>query len=225
VPKKTLLSWSSGKDSAWALHVLRRRTDLKIVGLVTTINEVHQRVAIHGVRRELLERQAEAVELPLQIVDLPSPCSNDDYESAMRSLLSEARGAGVECMAFGDLFLQDIRRYREEKMAGTGISPLFPLWEMDTRQLAGEMIGAGLRAYVSCLDPKKVPATCAGREFNDELLRNLPPDVDPCGENGEFHTFAFDGPMFARPLRIAPGEVVTRDGFVYADLMFALNGS
>lgn len=225
MPKKTLLSWSSGKDSAWALHVLRRQTDLEIVGLVTTINEVHQRVAIHGVRRELLERQAEAVELPLQIVDLPSPCSNDDYESAMRSLISEARGSGVECMAFGDLFLQDIRRYREEKMAGTGITPLFPLWEMDTRQLAGEMIGRGLRAYVSCLDPKKVPVSCAGREFNDELLRNLPPEVDPCGENGEFHTFAFDGPMFARPLRIAPGEVVTRDGFVYADLMFAPNGS
>jgi uncharacterized protein (TIGR00290 family) len=225
VPKKTLLSWSSGKDSAWALHVLRRRTDLEIVGLVTTLNEVHQRVAIHGVRRELLERQAQEVELPLQLVDLPSPCSNDDYESAMRRLISEARGSGVECMAFGDLFLQDIRRYREEKMAGTGITPLFPLWGMDTRQLAGEMIGGGLRAYVSCLDPKKVPATCAGREFNDELLRNLPPDVDPCGENGEFHTFAFDGPMFARPLHIAPGEVVTRDGFVYADLMFAPNGS
>ncbi len=219
MPKKTLLSWSSGKDSAWALHVLRRRTDLEVVGLVTTLNEVHQRVAIHGVRRELLEYQAETVGLPLRIVDLPSPCSNDEYESAMRRLISSARDSGVECMAFGDLFLQDIRRYREEKMAGTGVTPLFPLWEMDTRVLAREMIGGGLRAFVSCLDPKQVPMDCAGREFNDELLRSLPPGVDPCGENGEFHTFAFDGPMFAHPLSVVPGEVVERDGFVYADLL------
>ncbi len=219
MPKKTLLSWSSGKDSAWALQVLRRRIDLEVVGLVTTLNEVHQRVAIHGVRRQLLEHQAEAVGLPLHIVDLPSPCSNDQYECAMRSLISETRDSGVECMAFGDLFLEDIRRYREEKMAGTGMAPLFPLWKMDTRLLANEMIGQGLRAYVSCLDPKTVPAGFAGREFDHELLRSLPPDVDPCGENGEFHTFAFDGPMFAQPLRIAPGEVVERDGFVYADLL------
>ena len=221
--RKTLLSWSSGKDSAWALHVLRQQPDVEIVGLVTTVNEVHQRVAIHGVRRELLEHQAEAVGLPLRIVHLPSPCSNEEYESAMRVLMAGLRDSGIECMAFGDLFLQDIRRYREEKMWTTGVSPLFPLWEMDTRVLAVEMIAGGLKAYVSCLDPKKVPIAAAGREFDHALLDSLPPDVDPCGENGEFHTFAFAGPMFGRRLPITPGEVVERDGFVYADLLLAEN--
>ena len=221
--KKTLLSWSSGKDSAWALHILRQQTDLEIVGLVTTVNQLHQRIAIHGVRKELLERQAAILGLPLQIVKLPSPCGNQEYEAAMRDLLAESRQAGVECMAFGDLFLEDIRRYREEKMAGTGIAPLFPLWKIDTKMLAKEMISSGLRARISCLDPRKVPVTAAGREFDEDLLNTLPEEVDPCGENGEFHTFALDGPMFAEPLQIRTGEVVERDGYVYADLLLVSN--
>lgn len=217
--KKTLLSWSSGKDSAWALHVLRGMSDVEIVGLMTTVNELHQRVAIHAVRLELLQRQAEALGLPLQVIDLPSPCTNSQYEAAMEKFVAESKQRGIECMAFGDLFLADIREYRETKLAGTGITPLFPLWLAPTDRLAKEMISSGLRAVVTCVDPQQVPPSFAGREFNEQFLEDLPNHVDPCGERGEFHTFAFDGPMFEKPVSVELGVIVERDGFIYADLL------
>ena len=217
--KKTLLSWSSGKDSAWALHMLRQRSDLEIVGLLTTVNQMYQRVAIHAVRFELLERQADAVGLPVHIIDLPHPCTNSQYEAKMAEFIEQSKQAGIECMAFGDLFLQDIKAYRETKLAGTGITPLFPLWQRPTRELAKEMISGGLRAFVTCVDAGQLPASFAGREFNDEFLLTLPDQVDPCGERGEFHTFAFDGPMFSKPVAVELGEITEREGFVYADLL------
>jgi len=217
--KKTLLSWSSGKDSAWALHILRGTPDVEVVGLMTTMNEVHQRVAIHAVRLELLQRQAEALGLPVQVIDLPGPCTNAQYEAAMGKFVDESKRHGIECMAFGDLFLADIKEYREAKLAGTGIAPLFPLWLMPTDRLATEMIANGLRAVVTCVDPQQLPLSFAGREFNEQFLADLPNDVDPCGERGEFHTLAFDGPMFEKPVGIQKGEVVERDGFGYADLL------
>jgi len=186
---------------------------------MTTMNEVHQRVAIHAVRLELLERQAEALGLPVQVIDLPSPCTNAQYEAAMGKFVDESKRHGIECMAFGDLFLADIKEYREAKLAGTGIAPLFPLWLMPTDRLATEMIANGLRAVVTCVDPQQLPLSFAGREFNEQFLADLPDDVDPCGERGEFHTFAFDGPMFEKPVGIQKGEVVERDGFGYADLL------
>ena len=195
---RTLLSWSTGKDSAWALHVLRQRPDVTVVGLVTTVNAAFDRVAMHGVRRTLLEAQAEAAGLPLHVLEIPHPCPNADYERIMGAFVAEQAAAGVEAMAFGDLFLEDIRRYREAKLAGTGIAPLFPLWGIDTGLLAREMIAGGLEAYVTCVDPRKLPASFAGRRFDLDLLADLPPGVDPCAENGEFHTFACAGPMFAR---------------------------
>ena len=216
---RVLLSWSSGKDSAYSLHVLRQNAEVEVVGLLTTVNAAANRVAMHAVRRDLLDAQAEAVGLPLLVVPLPSPCPNEAYEAAMAQALDEARERGVDAVAFGDLFLKDVRRYREERMAGTGLVPLFPLWGRPTRELALEMLAAGLRARISCLDPRVLPPALAGREFDRELLEALPAGVDPCGENGEFHTFAWDGPVFARPLPVRAGEVVTRDGFVFADLL------
>ena len=218
-PKQTLLSWSSGKDSAWALHLLRRRADLEVVGLITTVNQTHQRVAIHAVRIALLQRQAAAAGLALHVIDLPSPCSNDEYEQAMAAFVEESKQRGIQCMAFGDLFLADIREYREAKLSGTGITPLFPLWQMPTDELAREMVRSGLRAIVTCVDPKQLPLSFAGREFNEQFLADLPAHVDPCGERGEFHTFAFDGPMFATALNVEVGEVLERDGFGYADVL------
>jgi uncharacterized protein (TIGR00290 family) len=216
---RTLLSWSTGKDSAWALHVLRRRPDVAVVGLVTTVNAAFGRVAMHGVRRNLLEAQAVAAGLPLHVLDIPHPCPNADYERIMGAFVAEQAAAGIEAMAFGDLFLADIRRYREEKLAGTGIVPLFPLWGIDTGVLAREMIADGLQAYVTCVDPRKLPASFAGRRFDLDLLADLPPSVDPCAENGEFHTFACAGPMFGASIAVATGEIVTRDGFVFCDVM------
>jgi uncharacterized protein (TIGR00290 family) len=216
---RTLLSWSTGKDSAWALHVLRQRLDVAVVGLVTTVNAAFDRVAMHGVRRCLLEAQAEAASLPLHVLDIPHPCPNADYERIMGAFVAEQAAAGVEAMAFGDLFLQDIRRYREAKLAGTGIAPLFPLWGIGTGVLAREMIAGGLEAYVTCVDPRKLPASFAGRRFDLDLLADLPPGVDPCAENGEFHTFACAGPMFGSPIAVTTGEIVTRDGFVFRDLV------
>ena len=216
---RLLLSWSSGKDSAWALHVLRQKNEYDIVGLVTTINENFSRVAMHGVREELLKAQAEAAGLPLWRVPLPHLCANDEYERRMRDLIARARNAGVTHMAFGDLFLEDIRAYREQQLAGTGIAPVFPLWGLDTRQLAHAMIGAGLRAKLSCVDPKQLARDFAGRTFDETLLADLPAGVDPCGERGEFHSFCHAGPMFDRPIAITTGEVVERDGFVFADLL------
>lgn len=222
MPKKTLMSWSSGKDSAWALHVLRAISDIEVVGLMTTVNQVHQRVAIHAVRLELLQRQAEALGLPLEVIDLPSPCTNSQYEAAMGKFVDESKQRGIECMAFGDLFLADIKEYRETKLAGTGITPLFPLWQTPTDLLAKEMVSSGLRAVVTCVDPQQLSLSFAGREFNDQFLVDLPKHVDPCGERGEFHTFAFDGPMFEKPLSIEMGAVVERDGFAYADWLPAV---
>lgn len=202
-----------------SLHVLRRRGDVEVVGLLTTVNETHDRVAMHAVRRALLEAQAEATGLPLRVVSIPWPCPNEAYEAAMALAMDAARKDGVEAVAFGDLFLADIRRYREERLQGTGLEPLFPLWERPTRQLAEEMIGAGLRATLTCVDPAALPPSFAGRDFDAALLADLPDGVDPCGENGEFHTFAWDGPMFRRPVHVSRGEVVARDGFVFADLL------
>jgi uncharacterized protein (TIGR00290 family) len=223
--RKTLLSWSSGKDSAWALHKLRRVSDVEVVGLMTTVNQLHQRVAIHAVRLELLQRQAEALSLPLHIIDLPGPCTNSQYEAAMQRFVDESKRREIECMAFGDLFLEDIREYRETKLAGTGITPLFPLWGSPTDLLAREMIASGLRAVVTCVDPQHLPLSFAGREFNQQFLDDLPSQVDPCGERGEFHTFAFDGPMFEKPVSVEMGAVVERDGFGYADFLYCADKS
>jgi uncharacterized protein (TIGR00290 family) len=216
---KTLLSWSSGKDSAWTLHELRRTSRCEVVGLVTTINDAFDRVAMHAVPTRLLERQAAAAGLPLWKVPLPHPCSNADYEAAMRALLERARTAAVTQMAFGDLFLDDIRAYRERQLADTGLAPIFPLWQRPTRALAAEMIAAGVEAVLTCVDPRALPRRFAGRAFDRDLLADLPPGVDACGERGEFHTFAHAGPMFTAPVPIAVGEIVERDDFVFADLL------
>ena len=213
-----MLCWSSGKDSAWTLHVLRRRRDVEVVGLLTTINTEYERVAMHAVRVALLEAQAEAVGLPLWSVPIPNPCSNQEYESAMGEAMRKALAAGITMMAFGDLFLEDVRRYRETQLAGTGLTPIFPLWGLPTDALARDMVAAGLRARLTCVDPKQLPASFAGREFDAALLADLPASADPCGERGEFHTFAYAGPMFRHPMPIQTGEIVTRDGFVFADL-------
>jgi uncharacterized protein (TIGR00290 family) len=218
---RVLLAWSSGKDSAWALHVLRRREDVQVVGLLTTLNATHDRVAMHAVRRTLLEAQADAVGLPVRIVPIPSPCPNAVYEAAMERALAEARAAAVEAVAFGDLFLEDVRRYREQRMTGTGLVPLFPLWGRPTAELAREMIAGGQRATLTCVDPRVLPASFAGRAFDGDLLRDLPATVDPCGERGEFHSFAWDGPAFRQPVPVRGGGVVERDGFVFADLLLA----
>jgi uncharacterized protein (TIGR00290 family) len=215
---KAILCWSSGKDSAWALHVLRQLQEVEVIGLLTTINEVHDRVAMHAVRVSLLQAQAEAVGLPLWTVSIPNPCSNQQYEMAMGTAIQRALAAGVSVMAFGDLFLEDVRRYRESQLAGTGLAPLFPIWGLSTRRLAREMISAGLRARLTCVDPKQIHTSFVGREFDDALLADLPATADPCGERGEFHTFAYAGPMFHHPVPIQTGEIVTRDGFVFADL-------
>jgi len=221
--RKALVSWSSGKDSAWALHVVRQRGDVEVVGLVTTVNREHGRVAMHAVREELLDLQARAAGLPLVKVPLPWPCSNDQYEAAMSAAVARARGEGVTAMIFGDLFLEDIRRYREEKLAGTGVDPLFPLWKLPTDRLAREMLAAGLRAVLTCVDPRQLPARFVGREFDESLLAELPAGVDPCGERGEFHTFAWNGPMLKRAVPVRAGEVVERDGFAFADFAPAGN--
>ena len=220
---KTLVSWSSGKDSAWTVHVLRQRGDVEIAGLLTTINEAAQRVAMHAVRVDVLKAQADALGLPLWQIPIPSPCPNDVYERAMAAAVQRAVAEGFTQIAFGDLFLEDIRRYREERLAGTGLAPLFPLFgaDTDTPALAREMIAAGVRARITCLNPKVLDRSFAGREFDRALLTDLPPGVDPCAERGEFHTCAYDGPMFSRPVPIETGITVERDGFVFTDLTIA----
>jgi uncharacterized protein (TIGR00290 family) len=222
---KTLASWSSGKDSAWMVHVLRQRGDAAIGGLITTINEPAQRVAMHAVRVDLVRAQAEALQLPLRLIPIPSPCSNEAYERAMHLAVADAVRDGFTHVAFADLFLQDIRRYREDKLAGSGLDPLFPLFDADTPKLARAMTAAGLRARITCVDPRQLDRRFAGREFDESLLDDLPPSVDPCGEHGEFHTFAYDGPMFARPIPIETGETVERDGFVFTDLKSIISSS
>lgn len=218
---KALLSWSSGKDSAWALHVLRQRGEVDVVGLLTTVNRVHDRVAMHAVRSELLRAQARAAALPLWEVPIPSPCSNAEYEAAMGEAMARAKADGITTVAFGDLFLEDIRAYREQKLAAAGMTPVFPIWGIPTDALARDMIAGGLRARLTCVDPKQLAASFAGREFDAALLADLPPGVDPCGERGEFHTFAYAGPMFRAPVAVRLGDVVERDGFVFADLTAA----
>jgi uncharacterized protein (TIGR00290 family) len=216
--QKCLVSWSSGKDSAWTVHVLRRRPDVHLAGILTTVNEKYQRVAMHAVREELLEAQADALGLPLWKVPIPSPCPNEVYERAMAAAVERAVAQGFTHVAFGDLFLEDIRRYREEKLAGTGLTPLFPLFGVDTTHLAREMIDAGLKARLTCVNPNVLDRRFAGRDFDASLLDELPASVDPCGERGEFHSFAYAGPMFSRPISIRSGELVERDGFVFADV-------
>ncbi|HUJ88068.1 MAG TPA: ATP-binding protein [Burkholderiales bacterium] len=215
---RVMLSWSSGKDSAWALHCLRSNREIELAGLFTTVNLEFDRVAMHGVRRSLLEAQAASIGLPLFVIPIPNPCPNAVYEAAMAEFVAQARTLGTTHFAFGDLFLEDVRRYRIDKLAGTGVEPLFPLWGRPTRALAREMVDKGLRAYLSCVDPKQAPRAWAGRLFDRKFVDEMPEGIDPCAEHGEFHTFAFDGPMFARPVSVAPGEIVERDGFVFADL-------
>lgn len=218
---KAWMSWSSGKDSAWALYAAKRRDTVDIVALLTTLNGKFSRVAMHGVREDLLDAQAAALGLPLIKVPLPWPCPNEAYEQAMAQAMERARAEGITRMIFGDLFLEDIRKYREEKLAPTGIQPLFPIWGQDTRRLAREMVEAGLRAKLTCIDPKRLAGRFAGRTFDARLLDELPQNIDPCGENGEFHTFAFAGPMFRQTIPVQTGEVAERDGFVYADVFSA----
>jgi uncharacterized protein (TIGR00290 family) len=219
--KRILLSWSSGKDCAWALHVLRRRADVEVVGMLTTLNTEFNRVAMHGTQRAVLEAQAAAAQLPLWIVPLPWPCSNEIYEQRMKAACDRAVAERVDGIAFGDLFLQDVRAYREKQMQPTGLEPLFPLWEIPTGELAREIIAAGLRAKLVCVDTGQLPGSFAGRDFDDSLLRELPAHVDPCGERGEFHSCAYAGPMFAHPLALMQGQVVHREAFVYADFALA----
>ena len=222
-PERALLAWSSGKDSAFSLHVLREQ-GVEVTGLLTTINDAFDRVAMHAVRLELLRAQADAVGLPLVEVRIPWPCPNEAYEAAMAEALAAARERGTTAVAFGDLFLEDVRRYREERMSGTGLVPLFPLWGRPTRALAEEMIAVGQQAVLTCVDPRALPRAFAGRAFDAALLRDLPAEVDPCGERGEFHSFAWDGPAFRHPVPVRVGEVVDRDGFVFADLLPGAGG-
>ncbi len=217
--RKLWLSWSSGKDSAWSLHLLRQRGEYEVVALLTTLNDGAKRVAMHAVRETLLEAQAASLDLPLVKVPIPPQCPNALYEEAMAGAMAQARAEGVQHVAFGDLFLEDIRRYREEKLHAVAMNAVFPVWGLDTRELAREMAGSGLRAILTCVDPKQLDSRFAGRIFDEKLLLELPPEVDPCGERGEFHTFAFAGPMFRNPLAVRAGEVVTRDGFVFADVL------
>ncbi|HXW54682.1 MAG TPA: hypothetical protein VEJ67_02955 [Candidatus Cybelea sp.] len=216
---KAWLAWSSGKDSAWALHTIRQSKEVEVVALLTTINRTHQRVAMHATREGLVERQAAAAGLPLVKVPIPSPCSNQEYEWAMDAAMARAREEGVRHVVFGDLFLEDIRAYREKKLAACGMTPVFPLWRRDTRCLAEAMLAGGLSAFLTCVDPRKLERRFAGRHFDVNLLAEIPPEVDPCGENGEFHTFANAGPMFDRIIPVSVGEIVERDGFVFADLL------
>ncbi len=219
VVKRVLLSWSSGKDSAWALHVLRQQSDVEVVGLLTTVNEHFERVAMHGVRRTLLEAQGEACGLTPWIVDLPWPCSNEVYSEIMGGVVHQAASRGVDAFAFGDLFLEDIRAFRESSLDGTGLEAMFPLWQINTGDLAHRMVTSGLKAHVTCLDPGRMPRPFAGHLYDASFLDALPDDVDPCGENGEFHTFVSDGPMFRHPVPVEVGETVERDGFVFTDLL------
>jgi diphthamide synthase (EF-2-diphthine--ammonia ligase) len=219
------MSWSSGKDSALALQATRESGDVEVVGLLTTVNASADRVAMHAVRRSLLEAQASGLNLPLHVVELPWPCPNAVYEERMAAACGAALTAGVRSMVFGDLFLEDIRAYREQSLRDFAITPLFPLWERPTDLVAREILAAGIRAVLTCVDPTKVPASLAGRWYDDTLPGDLPPEADPCGENGEFHTFVVDGPGFARPLDVSVGEIVERDGFVFADVVPAAGGT
>jgi uncharacterized protein (TIGR00290 family) len=216
---KALIAWSSGKDSAFSLHEVRRAGTYDVVGALTTVTETFARVSMHGVREDILRAQLDAAGLPATIVPIPYPCPNEIYEARMAAALAEAKRNGVTHIIFGDLFLEDVRAYREEKLAGTGIAPVFPLWGRPTPTLAREMIAAGVETYLSTVDLKKLPASFAGRKFDAALLADFSPDIDPCGERGEFHSCVTAGPMFSRRLNVTVGERVERDGFAYADLL------
>jgi uncharacterized protein (TIGR00290 family) len=217
---KVLVSWSSGKDSAWMLHKLKQDPAIEIGGLLTTMNEAFDRVAMHAVRRSLVEAQARAAGVPLRTIPLPWPCTNEEYEARMRAAVSQAVDEGFTHVAFGDLFLEDVRAYREGRLAAAGKRGLFPLWGRDTADLASEFLDAGFEATVVCVDPRLLDASSCGRRY-DELLAELPPSVDPCGENGEFHTFVSAGPIFAEPIVCKRGEIVEREGFFFCDLTAA----
>lgn len=216
--KKTLFAWSSGKDSAWALHKLREKSDINLSGLFCTVNKKYDRVAMHGVRVELLKAQAASLNLPLEIIELPDQCSDEEYKKIMTVFIEKSKANHVECFAFGDLFLEDVKNYREEQLKDTGIEPIFPVWGLETKQLAEEMIASGLKTVITCVDTKQAPAELAGQIYSERFLEALPPGADPCGENGEFHSFVFDGPMFHHPLEVEVGESVKRGQFTFIDL-------
>lgn len=216
--KRVALSWSSGKDSAWALNLLKQSRDVEVAALITTFNGAADRVAMHAVRRRLVEEQAERAGIPLWPVELPWPCSNTVYDDLMAGVCRRAVAEGVSAIAFGDLFLRDIREYRERQLQGSGLDPLFPLWGLPTGELAAAMIRSGLKAKVTCIDPKKLDRDYAGRDFDFSFISDLPPTVDPCGENGEFHTFVYDAPVFSAPIDVQAGEIVEREGFIFADI-------
>ena len=217
--RNVLLSWSSGKDSAWALRLLLREKDIRVAALLTTFNRTHDRVAMHAVRRSLVEAQAESIGLPLWTAEIPWPCSNEQYEQIMAGVCERAGDEGINAIAFGDLFLEEIRDYRINQLSGTSLEPLFPVWELPTAKLARDMIAGGIKAKITCIDPSKLDRAFAGREFDLAFLDDLPDDIDPCGENGEFHTFIYDAPMFSRPIDVRLGDIIERDGFVFADLL------
>ena len=216
---KAIISWSSGKDSAMALERITSSGQFEVACLLTTVSETFQRVSMHGVREELLERQAEAVDIQLQKIPIPYPCPNEVYQARMREVLERWKARGVTHVIFGDLFLEDIRKYREQQLALINLAPVFPVWGRDTAGLAREMLTKGFRAILSCVDPRRLDRSFAGREFDASLLRDLPAGVDPCGENGEFHTFVYDCPLFRQPIQVDVGEHVARDGFEFVDIV------
>jgi len=216
--KGALLSWSSGKDSAWSLYTIMQNPDYKVKGLFTTITRDFDRVSMHGVRTELIKLQAEAIGLPLHLITLPYPCSNEQSEAIMQEFVNKVLSMGIDFMAFGDIYLEDVRRYREEKLAGSGITPLFPIWCQTSSEISQGLISSGFEAYITSMDPDKIPGRLVGQKYDQELLNQLPSSVDPCGENGEFHTFVTNGPIFKKPLEVKVGEIVSRDGFLYADI-------
>jgi len=216
--RKTLMSWSSGKDSAWALHQLQQDPTIEVTGLFCTITGEFKRATMHAVRVELLKQQAQSIGLPLELIEIPYPCSNDAYGEIMGKFIEKAKQANIQCIAFGDLFLEDVRNYRQEKLAGTDIEPIFPLWNIPTNELAQQMLDGGLKTVITCVDPKQISKDFVGREYCQSFLNDLPQTADPCGEKGEFHSFVFDGPMFNHPIDISLGEVVERDGFIFIDV-------
>ena len=216
--KEVLLSWSSGKDSAWTLYTVMQNQDYKVKGLFTTITRDFNRVSMHGVRTELIKLQAEAIGLPLHLITLPYPCSNEQYEAIMQEFIEKVLSMGIDFMAFGDIYLEDVRRYREEKLAGSAITPLFPIWGQTSEEISRGLISLGFEAYITSVDPDKIPGRFVGQKYDQKFLNQLPSSVDPCGENGEFHSFVTNGPIFKKPLEVVVGEIVSRDGFLYADI-------
>lgn len=216
---RAILSWSSGKDGAWALHLLRQQPGIQVEALVTSFNTEADRVAMHGIRRELVEAQARLVGLPLWPVELPWPCSNEQYELRIGAVFERATEEGFDAIAFGDLFLQDIRDYRERQLNGRGLKPLFPVWKIPTTELARAMIASGVKAKIVCVDTAKIAKSFAGRDYDRHFLEELPPGIDPCGENGEFHTFVYEAPVFSGPIPVRAGVVIERDGFAFADFL------